>query len=213
MKGFHFDTIDSTNAAAKRMLGSGEIDADAYVTAREQTAGRGSRGRVWLSPRDAGLYLSVIHVPQPALPTDSVDLTLVTLAGGAACAEFLARFDAEIRLKPINDLIVDGRKLGGILTEAQIERGAVKALIVGIGINLRPADRILTDGGLAPICLAEATARDSDPDRAIAGVSDFARHVLVRVKFALAGWEEHTRQDWLHWAIPGAALPHPPDRG
>ena len=64
MQSFHFDTVDSTNEAAKRMIRSGELRQPAYLLALEQTAGRGSRGRRWASPKDAGIYLSVVEFPR-----------------------------------------------------------------------------------------------------------------------------------------------------
>lgn len=210
MKAFHLDTIDSTNEAAKRMLRAGEIAGDAYISAREQTAGRGSRGRRWVSLRDAGIYLSVVHLPQPALAAGSVDLTLITLATGVACVDFLAGLGAEARLKPVNDLIVDGRKLGGILTEALIERGTVEAVIVGVGINIRHGERVLADGGTPPICLAQAIGRDVVAGDLVNGVPHLAGQVQGAVKSALAGHSARIRQDWLAWAVPGAILPKPP---
>ena len=152
---FHFDSVDSTNEAAKRLIQSNAIHGRAYVLAREQTAGRGQRGRLWLSPRDAGIYLTTVDFPN-ALPTPVTNL--FTLGAGIACAEVLReRTGVDVRLKPINDLYVDGRKLGGILTEAILEQSNLRALITGVGINLRRAERILPSDHdhLQPICLEE----------------------------------------------------------
>lgn len=210
MKAFHIDSIDSTNEAAKRMIRAGEIDGDAYVAAREQTAGRGSRGRTWLSPRDAGIYVSVVCVPRPAPTADSVDLTFFTLAAGVACSDFLVRLGADVQLKPVNDIMANGRKLGGILTEALIEQGALQAVIIGVGVNLRPAERHLRDGGVQPICLVECIGEDITPDAATVVTAGLARHVLSWVQAALAGQSEEIRSGWLARAVPGARLPDPP---
>ncbi|MCB9852219.1 MAG: biotin--[acetyl-CoA-carboxylase] ligase [Phycisphaerales bacterium] len=138
MQLFQFQTLDSTNETAKRMIASGEIASDACVVAREQTAGRGTKGRTWISPRDAGLYLSVVLFD---VKTTQQAMQKLTLACGIACAQTLRRrFDIEVRVKPVNDLMLEGGKLGGILTEANIENGAIKSLIVGVGINLKRSD-------------------------------------------------------------------------
>ncbi|HKQ47962.1 MAG TPA: biotin--[acetyl-CoA-carboxylase] ligase [Phycisphaerae bacterium] len=154
MQEFHFDSVDSTNDAARRLIAEGRLCGRGHVLAREQTAGRGTHGRTWVSPRDAGIYLSVVYTQAgPA----SADLRGVTTAAGLACAEALRKITGltAIRLRPINDLIVHCRKLGGILTECEIESGELKSLIVGVGINTRIADRPLPPGAMAPICLEE----------------------------------------------------------
>lgn len=141
MQTFRFDIVDSTNAAAKRLLTQGRITEEAWIVAREQTAGRGTQGRTWHSPRDAGIYLSLVRLDSGAI---TLDTTLYTLAAGVGCAEHLsATTGTAVRLKPINDLIAGGGKLGGILTEALIEDGRLTALITGIGINVRNASRPL----------------------------------------------------------------------
>lgn len=101
--------------------------------AREQTAGRGRRQRSWASPKDAGLYLSVVlH------PTVEVKLwPLVTLAAALAVREALsAACQLETDIKWPNDLLAGGRKLCGILAETA-ETPRRRAVILGIGVNLR----------------------------------------------------------------------------
>lgn len=151
MQVFHFDTIDSTNLQAKRLVAEGRIAATALVTAREQTAGRGSRGRSWLSPRDAGLYLSTVDV---RAGDPAVDLTLFTLAAGVACVEVLRETTGvDVAIKPVNDLFVDGRKLGGILTEGVVERQIVRAVVTGVGVNVRSVSRPVGADAAEPVAL------------------------------------------------------------
>jgi|CXWL01.1.fsa_nt_gi BirA family biotin operon repressor/biotin-[acetyl-CoA-carboxylase] ligase len=162
MQAFYLDTVESTNDLARSMLRDGKIRDAAYIVARRQTAGRGNRGRTWLSPLDAGIYLTVIDRPRIAA---TGELHAFTRAAGIACAETLhAHTGIAVRLKPINDLYVDGRKLGGILTEAVIEQHELRALITGVGLNVRKADRPLPSDQVQPICLEElmtASAFDS----------------------------------------------------
>ncbi|MCA9255444.1 MAG: biotin--[acetyl-CoA-carboxylase] ligase [Phycisphaerales bacterium] len=138
MQSYTFDILDSTNDQAKRMIAAGDLSADAYLVAREQTAGRGTKGRAWVSPRDSGLYMSVVLFNVKATPRSIQRITLVC---GVACAQSLRqRFDIDVRVKPVNDLILKGGKLGGILTEASYEAGVIQSLIVGVGLNLKPTD-------------------------------------------------------------------------
>lgn len=153
MQAFFLDTVESTNDLARAMVSDGRIHGRAYVVAREQTAGRGNRGRTWISPKDAGIYLSVVDRPD-LIPGG--ELHAFTRAAGIAVAEVLQQCaGVAVRLKPINDLYFDGRKLGGILTEAVIERHQLRALITGIGINVRVLERPVPQGHAVPISLEE----------------------------------------------------------
>ncbi|MBQ8599277.1 MAG: biotin--[Oscillospiraceae bacterium] len=124
MKRFFYDSIDSTHNEAKRLLSRGERDF--LVVARHQTAGRGSRDRSFLSA-GGGLYLSIV------LPMKAEPVTAPCIVAAAACAVALSRLcGRQIGCKWVNDLILDGKKIGGILSE--LHEGN---LIVGIGINVK----------------------------------------------------------------------------
>ncbi len=149
---FRFDVVGSTNDVAKQLVRDGRVGRRAQVTAREQTAGRGQWGRHWISPKDAGIYLSVVE----RIDRSAVDLTHYTSAAGIACAEVLHEATGlDVRLKPVNDMYLDGRKLAGILVEAIIEPNGLRFLITGVGINVRLADRQCLESGVEPICLQE----------------------------------------------------------
>lgn len=153
MQAFYLDTVDSTNDVGRSMLREGKIHDAAYIVARRQTAGRGHRGRTWISPLDAGIYLSVIDRPRW---DGSGELHAFTRAAGIACVETLVvHTQVRPRLKLINDLYVEGRKLAGILTEAVLEQGALHALITGVGVNVRMAERTLPSDHVQPVCLQE----------------------------------------------------------
>lgn len=120
-----YERVASTNDVAKGLADDGALEG-AAVLALEQTAGRGRLGRLWASPR-GGMYLSVVL--RPPLPTDRWSLLGIAVAVGSATgAESLA--GAPITLKWPNDLLMDHRKVGGILVEA----GPTSA-VAGIGIN------------------------------------------------------------------------------
>lgn len=161
MQQFEYDILDSTNAEARRLLAAGHIERSAVITARGQTAGRGTRGRSWASPPGAGLYLSYVcrNRSDSEVPTELPLTTAYTQAAGVACVEAVRDVvGVDLRIKPINDLIWNGGKVGGILTEAIVEDSHLSALIVGIGINVYPADRSLAAGSLPAASLAEAAA-------------------------------------------------------
>ena len=102
------------------------------LIAGHQTGGRGRIGRTFQSPQGKGLYLSVILRPG-CRPEELMHLTC---AAGVAAAEATARVSGvQPRLKWINDLVVDTKKLGGILVEMSVDKGMVDYAVIGIGIN------------------------------------------------------------------------------
>ena len=129
----YFDTIDSTNTRAKQLAAAG-APAGTVLIAGHQTAGRGRMGRSFHSPEAKGVYLSVILRPH-CLPEQLMHLTCA--AGVAMCdaVEDCARIRP--RIKWINDLVWETRKLGGILAELGLDpkTGLVSYAVVGIGIN------------------------------------------------------------------------------
>lgn len=153
MDWFRYDEVDSTNDAAKQLIADGTIKRDVIVVARAQTAGRGTQGRSWSSPRDAGVYLSLVSMNVgPA----TADTALFTIAAGVGCAETLRETTGlDARVKPVNDLFAGGGKLGGILTEAVVEENRVISIITGIGVNTRRAERSLPDGSVRAVSLEE----------------------------------------------------------
>lgn len=161
MQRFDYDILDSTNEEARRLLAAGRIEHVAVVTARGQTAGRGTNGRTWISPARAGLYFSYVcrNCRDSDVRTELPLTTAYTQAAGVACVEAVSDVAGVVlRIKPINDLIWNGCKVGGILTEAIVEDDEMKALIIGVGINVHPAERPLSADSLPAASLAEAAA-------------------------------------------------------
>ncbi len=149
---FH-SSVGSTNDVAASLARAGAPQGTT-VTAEAQTAGRGRLGRTWFSPPGAGLYTSVVLRPVTMLPP-----ARYTLVAGVAIADALrATTGLPVVIKWPNDLLVGGRKLCGILAEASARDGAIPYVIVGFGINLRPA--------AYPADIAEtATSIDAELDR------------------------------------------------
>ncbi len=124
-----FDTLPSTNQKLAELVANG-APAGTIVIARAQTAGRGQRGREWHSAV-GGLYLSLALSPD-LLATDADQLTMGIAWG---IAHQLRQQEIPVSIKWPNDLMLDGKKLGGILTETRICQGKIQHAIVGVGIN------------------------------------------------------------------------------
>jgi BirA family transcriptional regulator, biotin operon repressor / biotin---[acetyl-CoA-carboxylase] ligase len=128
---YHFFKTDSSNRVAMDLAYAGEPEG-AVILAEEQTAGRGRAGRNWHSERGTGLYLSLLLRPQLS-PVQAPLLTM--LAGLSAHAAIEAQTGLSAELKWPNDLLLGGKKIGGILTEMHAEPNLVRFVIVGIGLN------------------------------------------------------------------------------
>src|SRR5919112_996561 len=126
-----FDSLPSTNTEAARQASLGAAEG-LCVVAREQTAGRGRRERAWVSPKDAGLYFSVVLRPR----LDAREWPLITLAAAVAARDALEEACAlSADIKWPNDLLARGRKLCGILADTA-EGAAGRAVVLGVGIKL-----------------------------------------------------------------------------
>lgn len=141
------DEIDSTNAEAIRQIHSGNF-ANRLLVARSQSAGRGRRGRSWLSPRDAGIYMSLTR--QFTLEANALQgISLLTALSLKSALDSLGM--EGLSLKWPNDILFQKKKLAGILLELQqTEHGC--CLVFGIGLNIelpgslaQEIDRPVTD--------------------------------------------------------------------
>ncbi len=128
------ETVDSTNTYAKRLALEGGQDGSAVV-ANEQTGGRGRLGRSFLSPRDNGIYLTMLYRP-PVAPMEAVNLTAYVAV--AVCDGIEAACGIRSGIKWTNDIVLGGKKVAGILTEMAVEgeTGALQYLVTGIGVNV-----------------------------------------------------------------------------
>jgi BirA family biotin operon repressor/biotin-[acetyl-CoA-carboxylase] ligase len=123
------DTVSSTQDAAHEAAAKG-APSGTVIVAEAQTAGRGRMGRAWRSEKGAGLWLTVIERPAPET------IELLSIRVGLNIAHVLA--PRPIRLKWPNDLMLDDRKLGGILIEARWRDERLEWVAIGVGINLAP---------------------------------------------------------------------------
>jgi len=127
---FHFDTLESTNTKAKE-LASGPCLDGAVIVSEEQTTGKGRLGRQWVSPKHRGIWMSIILKP------DIEPSGVPRIVHIAAAAVVLAMQEIGIKasIKWPNDIILNGKKVCGILTEMSGEINHIDYVVVGIGIN------------------------------------------------------------------------------
>jgi BirA family biotin operon repressor/biotin-[acetyl-CoA-carboxylase] ligase len=127
----YWEQVDSTNAAMARLLKDG-ADEGTVVIADAQTAGRGRAGRTWLSPPGLNLHLSVLL--KPAIPI--TDAHFYTLIGSLAIADACESYTVKAQVKWPNDVLVNDRKIGGVLAELHASGARVESLVLGVGINV-----------------------------------------------------------------------------
>lgn len=155
-----YETLDSTNEEARRLAEAGEA-GPLWIAAREQTSGRGRRGREWVSQR-GNLFATLLLRPQRP-PDQCAQLSFVAaLAVGDVVAGFAP--SARVALKWPNDVLLDGKKVAGMLLESSGAKARVDWLAVGIGINLASfPDRV----EFPATSLAAVTGRTPDADNAL----------------------------------------------
>lgn len=183
--------VTSTNLVARRIV-SECIDNElslpqAMIIAREQFAGRGRNARRWSSPPDKGIYATTLHT-RPAS-----ELPLVPLEMANIVASYLREvFGIDAKVKWPNDVLVDGRKIAGILIEARVQDERAYMLI-GVGVNVEP---VKDDTRPNAVAISEVTHRE------FGGIGDataaFIEHVDARLSVpfehdrVLAEWRRHS---------------------
>lgn len=128
---YWYKSTDSTNTQAKLLARRGAPHGTVLI-AGHQTGGRGRMGRTFQSPEGMGVYLSVILRPD-CKPEQLMHLTCAAGVAMVKAVEHISGIRPQV--KWINDLVVGGKKLGGILTEMSVDKGRVDYAVIGIGIN------------------------------------------------------------------------------
>lgn len=187
------DAVGSTNEEAKHLARAGAEDGT-LVWARSQAKGRGRGGRDWASP-PGNLYLSLVLRPD-CPPARAPELSFVAaLALGATIGSLLPPL-VELRYKWPNDVLVSGRKIGGILLEAESTGGSrIEWLVLGVGLNVAtfPAEARLPATSLRAEGAAEASVEEA--------LQSFARHFLSWTNRWLADGFGPVRDAWLAHAV------------
>lgn len=132
----HYYKTGSTNHEAMQAASGGAPEGSVFL-AEQQTAGRGRGANTWYSAKSAGIYCSVVL--RPALPPS--EALILSLAAGLAVHAALQQIDARVApdLKWPNDVLIDGKKFCGILTEMSAEATRVHYIVIGVGMNVNQA--------------------------------------------------------------------------
>lgn len=127
---YYYDSIDSTNKKAMDLALTKKEGT--VVVAEEQSQGKGRLGREWISPKSKGIYMSIILKPD----IEPMKASKTTLIGAAAVNNALLKIGIKSEIKWPNDILINGKKLCGILTEMSGQLNMVDYLVMGIGINV-----------------------------------------------------------------------------
>lgn len=129
---YYFDSVDSTQKIANELASNGATEGT-IVVADQQTGGRGRLARKWFSPENTGIWMSLII--KPNIPIyQAPQLTLLTAVAAAKAIE--EQISIAPYIKWPNDLLLNNKKITGILTEMQAEADSIHSIIIGIGINV-----------------------------------------------------------------------------
>lgn len=128
---FYYDTIGSTNTKAKELAANG-VPEGTVVISEEQTSGRGRLGRAWISPKYKGVWMSIVLRPD----IDPMNVAKITQVGAAAVYNAIKSLGIDTSIKWPNDIILNHKKVCGILTEMNAEINKINYVIMGIGINV-----------------------------------------------------------------------------
>ena len=174
---YAFSSIDSTNEEARRAAAGG-VAAPALFAADRQTAGKGRRGRTWISPGGEDIFFSILLRPEIE-PDQASMLTIIAALSGAAAIE--KHGGIPCRIKWPNDLLLHDRKVCGILTEMAVEMDEISYVIVGAGFNL---NRMFFDEDIADMASSVLKETGRRVDRTDF-LSDFSVEFMDRYRIFL----------------------------
>jgi BirA family transcriptional regulator, biotin operon repressor / biotin---[acetyl-CoA-carboxylase] ligase len=178
----YFDEIDSTNRVGADLARSGTTEGT-VILADSQTQGRGRNTHIWYSPAGVNLYFTVVLFPPAAR------LHYLPYVAGLSIAQAVDHLGIDCDLKWPNDILINGKKAGGVLIQTSIEENRLQFALLGIGININarsfPED-------LQPIAISIAQVLGQEIDR-----EKFFAHVLFEFeqlygRIAVMNWEELT---------------------
>lgn len=129
---YHYKQVDSTNKEAKKLAIDGAAEGS-IVISEEQTAGKGRLGRTWASPYGLGIWMSLILRPQ-ITPVEVSKITLIAALAVSKTIQKVTGLKAEIKWP--NDILINKKKVCGILTEMSAEMDKINYIILGIGLNV-----------------------------------------------------------------------------
>ena len=162
----HFDSTTSTNLIAHQWAIEGAPHGS-IVTAGEQTAGVGRRGREWISAPDKGIYLSIVLRPQKYFLPQQCTLLLAV----AACRALEQSADVHAQTKWPNDILLQGKKVGGILCSGEWRHDELAFIIAGIGLNINQTKDELPERPIYPATsLCQISGEEHDVEQVLSKV-------------------------------------------
>ncbi|MFC3169016.1 MULTISPECIES: biotin--[acetyl-CoA-carboxylase] ligase [Paracoccus] len=163
------DRVDSTNAEAMRLAPS--LSGPTWIMARQQTAGRGRRGRAWSDP--PGNFAATLVLRPEGGPADAARLSFVAALAVHDALRQLCGPQLNVALKWPNDVLLNGGKLSGILLESIGAGASIQALAIGIGVNLAaaPDAAAVEPGALRPVSLLGETGLVVSTDDLLAALA------------------------------------------
>jgi BirA family biotin operon repressor/biotin-[acetyl-CoA-carboxylase] ligase len=190
----YYEELESTNTEALR-LALENAPEGTVVIADAQSEGRGRLDRIWESPPSLNLYLSVVLRPDIPAAASS----LIPLMVGVAVADIISKYDpGQVRLKWPNDVLVDGKKICGILTEMRTKADRVHFIIAGIGVNINMR-KLDFPRGIRETATSLRIGTECEIDRIDVAIRLFES--LERwYRIFLSGGEAAIREKWLQYA-------------
>jgi BirA family biotin operon repressor/biotin-[acetyl-CoA-carboxylase] ligase len=133
----HLSSVDSTNNYAANMLKEGLLKQGTVILADEQTNGRGQRGSVWQSEAGFNLQMTLVLFPNELKVTHQ---RYINSFVSVSLVKYLACFGINAKIKWPNDILIDNKKIAGILIENHLKNGMIDSSLVGIGLNVNQLD-------------------------------------------------------------------------
>jgi BirA family biotin operon repressor/biotin-[acetyl-CoA-carboxylase] ligase len=184
-------STSSTNDVAFEIGQKPDIPEGTVVVADSQTQGRGRMGRQWISPPDRNLYFTVLLSPAFS-PQESQLISLMAATASASAIRNHAQLKADIKWP--NDILINNRKVGGILTESRIKGSTISLIALGIGINVNMTPDEL--GGLSTIATSLMIEKGSKVDRVLL-LGKILNELEYYYKILLDGNKRALINDWL----------------
>ena len=182
------ESCGSTNDEAARLARAGARHGT-VVIAKSQHAGRGREGRAWQSPDGLGVYLSAVA----RVPLALVDVPPMTLAIGIGLVDAIRASGAHAQLKWPNDALVGGRKIAGVLVEAQSQGARLESIVIGIGVNLAGAlpDAVVDTATTLEAAAGRSIDREAFIAALLAGVERWVdRYVAMGLAEIIPAWHD-----------------------
>ncbi len=184
-----YEETASTNDVAAKLAVQG-MPEGTVIFAESQSKGRGRLGRSWVSPKGKGILMSVIFRPK-LLPNQASQMTLMSAVAVAKAIEKEAGITSQIKWP--NDILIEGKKVAGILTEMQGETDQIRYLIVGIGINVTVPTELLPENATS-IHLHSHAERGNENNKCNDPMSHALRGTYRSVPFRISLTQELLRQ-------------------